>query len=222
MPNSLLTGQMVCNEFLRLLGKDLGSRTHQGTIVSCGAHGRPHYKDGWRLGDTVRIRGPVSFSPSGGFFTADIVEPVILVVLQHELQRSFVFAQNDLALSLDQLSRRVMQSAAWSMAQEIFKLWARDETLVVARLTLPQASTGQGAYVATDADSGLSIRYTRAYDVKEDLWISSVDILFGVTGVPVAQDAQPYQPSPVELEIVALLMEAMREYAAELEERRAA
>lgn len=174
-----------------------------------------HGPYGAKLGDTVRVRGPMSFDPWDLNFSTPQLFPTEtseMVVLQHQAKHEFPYDQRNITLNVEQFTRMYLLDAAESLTRQVQTLWPPGATLITALQPIPTAPTYQ-AQRTIDKDSGLSIRCVTVYDALTDTFHFRADILFGFTQGTVPR----YVPSHAEAEMIALLLEARAQLATQLE-----
>lgn len=107
---------MVTRETLRVLENQL-------TFTLCVNREYDDYyaKAGAKIGNVLNVRKPVRFSPSSGqgLVLQDLTETTVPVVLNKQYQRSFAVTSSDIALNIDDFSKRFVEKAMISLANEI-------------------------------------------------------------------------------------------------------
>lgn len=116
MANQLLTMTMITKEALRILENMLTF-----TLQVNRNYDKQFARDGAKIGSVLNIRKPVRFSDSQGqgLQLQDVTETSVQLALTTQYQRSFTFASADLALSIDDYSKRFIKPAIASMANQI-------------------------------------------------------------------------------------------------------
>jgi hypothetical protein len=116
MANTLLTIGMVTRETLMVLYNQL-------TFTLCvnREYDDQFAKAGAKIGNVLNVRKPVRFQPTSGqgLILQDLTETTVPVVLNKQYQRSFAVTSADLALNIDDFSKRFIRPAMISMANEI-------------------------------------------------------------------------------------------------------
>ena len=116
MANTLLTIAMITEEALMVLENNLTftkqvDRQYDSKFGVSGA----------KIGTVLNIRLPVQYvySQGQGLQLQDVTETSVPLVLTTQYQRSFIFSSQDLALSIDDFSKRFVKPAVASMANQI-------------------------------------------------------------------------------------------------------
>jgi hypothetical protein len=116
LANVELTIGMITRETLRVLENQL-------TFTLCvnREYDDQFGKSGAKIGNVLNVRKPVRFSPASGqgLILQDLTETSVPVVLNKQYQRSFAVTSQDLALNIDDFSKRFVQKAMISLANEI-------------------------------------------------------------------------------------------------------
>jgi hypothetical protein len=116
MANQLLTISMITREALRVLVNNLVFANHVERQYD------DYYgKTGAKIGNVLNIRKPPRFirTDGQGLQLQDVTETSVPLVLTTQGQRSFVFSSQDLALSIDDFSKRFVKPAVASLANQI-------------------------------------------------------------------------------------------------------
>lgn len=116
MANQLLTITMITKEALRIL-ENMLTFTLQVNRKYDSQFGR----DGAKIGSVLNIRKPVRYvdAQGQGLILQDVTETSVPLALTTQYQRAFTFASADLALSIDEYSKRFIKPALASMANQI-------------------------------------------------------------------------------------------------------
>ena len=116
MANQLLTVTMITKEALRIL-ENMLTFTLQVNRKYDAQFGR----DGAKIGSILNIRKPVRYvdAQGQGLILQDAIETSVPLALTTQYQRAFTFASADLALSIDEYSKRFIRPAVASMANQI-------------------------------------------------------------------------------------------------------
>ena len=116
MPNTLLTIGMITRESLMVLENQLTftrgvSREYDDEFAKAGA----------KIGSVLNVRKPVRFTNTQGqgLQLQDLTETSVPVVLTTQYQRSFAVTSQNLALDIDDFSKRFIRPAMISMANQI-------------------------------------------------------------------------------------------------------
>ena len=116
MANVELTIGMITRETLRVLENQL-------TFTLCvnRDYDDQFAKSGAKIGNVVNVRKPVRFRNSSGqgLDLQDLVETSVPVVLTTQYQRAFAVTSSDLALNIDDFSKRFISKATISLANQI-------------------------------------------------------------------------------------------------------
>lgn len=116
MANVELTIGMITRETLRVLENQL-------TFTLCvnREYDDQFGKSGAKIGNVLNVRKPVRFAATSGqgLILQDLTETSVPVVLNKQYQRSFAVTSQDLALNIDDFSKRFVRPAAISLANEI-------------------------------------------------------------------------------------------------------
>lgn len=112
MPNTLITPSMIAKESLRILRNNLvaGGLVHR------------EYKDEFvKVGDTVTIRKPVKFVVSNGAtrVNQDVTETSTSITIDKRKHISWNFSTQDLTLKIEEYSKRYIQPALNSLADQV-------------------------------------------------------------------------------------------------------
>lgn len=118
MANTTLTTDIVAKTAVKILENELGmaSRVFRGYEEEFSTN-----VNGYKVGDTVRIRKPTAFTVrSGNVATAqDVIEGSTTIVVNRQRGVDFKFTSSDLTLKIDQLAERVIKPAMVELAQEM-------------------------------------------------------------------------------------------------------
>jgi hypothetical protein len=116
LANQLLTITMITKEALRIL-ENMLTFTKQVNRKYDSQFG----KDGAKIGSILNVRKPVRYvdAQGQGLVLQDAVETSVPVALTTQYQRAFTFASADLALSIDEYSKRFIKPALASLANQI-------------------------------------------------------------------------------------------------------
>lgn len=116
MANQLLTISMITREALRVLVNNLVftnqvERQYDDQFAKVGA----------KIGNVLNIRKPPRFvrTDGQGLQLQDVTETSVPLVLTTQGQRSFTFSSQDLALSIDDFSKRFVKPAVASLANQV-------------------------------------------------------------------------------------------------------
>ena len=116
MANQLLTISMITREALRVLVNNLTftkkiSREYEDQFAKSGA----------KIGNVVNISKPPRFvrASGQGLVLQDVTETSVPLTLTTQEQRSFTFTSQDLALSIDDFSKRFIKPALASLANAV-------------------------------------------------------------------------------------------------------
>ena len=116
MANQLLTISMITREALRVLVNNLvfTNRVERQYDDQFG-------KAGAKIGNVLNIRKPPRFTRTDGqgLQLQDVTETSVPLVLTTQGQRSFTFSSQDLALNIDDFSKRFVKPAAASLANQV-------------------------------------------------------------------------------------------------------
>lgn len=140
MSNQLLTIGMITREAARVLVNNLVftdriSREYKSEFAKTGA----------KIGNVVNVRKPPRFvrTDGQGLQLQDVTETSVPVVLTTQGQRAFTFTSADLALSIDDFSKRFVKPAVASLANQVdydgMQLYKTVWNLVGAPGTTPSA-----------------------------------------------------------------------------------
>ncbi len=116
MANQLLTISMITREALRVLVNNLVFADHVER-----QYDDYYAKSGAKIGNVLNIRKPPRFirTDGQGLQLQDVTETSVPLVLTTQGQRSFVFSSQDLALSIDDFSKRFVKPAVASLANQV-------------------------------------------------------------------------------------------------------
>jgi len=113
---TLLTIGMITRETLRVLRNQLTftkyvNREFDDQFAKVGA----------KIGNVVNVRKPVRFLPTSGqgLILQDLIETSVPIVLTTQYQRAFAVTSADLALSIDDFTKRYIDKAIMSLANQI-------------------------------------------------------------------------------------------------------
>lgn len=114
--NTLLTIGMITRETLSVLENELTF-----TRLISREYDDQFAKSGAKIGNVLNVRLPVRFTTSSGqgLVLQDLTEASVPVVLNKQYQRSFAVTSADLALNIDDFSKRFVRKAMASMANEV-------------------------------------------------------------------------------------------------------
>lgn len=114
--NQYLTIGMVTRETLRVLENEL-----EFTKLVNREYDDQFAKTGAKIGNVLNVRKPVRFVPTSGqgLQLQDLTETTVPLVLNKQYQRSFAVTSADLALNIDDFSKRFVRKAVISLANEI-------------------------------------------------------------------------------------------------------
>lgn len=116
MANQLLTISMITREALRVLVNNLVF-----TNLVERQYDDQFGKAGAKIGNVLNIRKPPRFvrTDGQGLQLQDVTETSVPLVLTTQGQRSFTFSSQDLALNIDDFSKRFVKPAVASLANQI-------------------------------------------------------------------------------------------------------
>lgn len=116
MANQLLTISMITREALRILVNNLVFANHVER-----QYDDYYAKAGAKIGNVLNIRKPPRFTRTDGqgLQLQDVTETSVPLVLTTQGQRSFTFSSQDLALSIDDFSKRFVKPAVASLANQV-------------------------------------------------------------------------------------------------------
>jgi hypothetical protein len=116
LANQLLTITMITKEALRIL-ENMLTFTLQVNRKYDSQFGR----DGAKIGSILNIRKPVRYvdAQGQGLILQDAIETSVPLALTTQYQRAFTFASADLALNIDEYSKRFIKPAVMSLANQI-------------------------------------------------------------------------------------------------------
>ena len=140
MANQLLTVGMVTREALRLLVNNLvfASKVNR-------EYDDRFAQDGAKIGEVLNIRLPVRYvnTMGQGIQIQDATEESVPVAMNLQYQRAFSFGSSQLALSIDDFSKRFIKPAISSIANQIdydgLQLWKQVYQVVGTPGTVPNA-----------------------------------------------------------------------------------
>jgi hypothetical protein len=116
MANQLLTISMITREALRVLVNNLVF-----TNLVERQYDDQFGKAGAKIGNVLNIRKPPRFTRTDGqgLQLQDVTETSVPLVLTTQGQRSFTFSSQDLALNIDDFSKRFVKPAVASLANQV-------------------------------------------------------------------------------------------------------
>jgi hypothetical protein len=140
LANQLLTISMITREMLRVLVNNLVfadkiDRQYDDQFAKTGA----------KIGNTLNIRKPARFvrTDGQGLQLQDVTETTVPLVLTTQGQRAFTFTSQDLTLSIDDYSKRFINPAVASLANQVdydgLQLYKQVWNLVGSPGTVPNA-----------------------------------------------------------------------------------
>jgi len=116
MSNTLLNISMITRESLRILKNELGfakgvNRQYDDQFAQNGA----------KIGSVINIRKPVRFTVTDGaaLNIQDVTDQSVPLTLSNQKHVAFQFTSKDLALSIDEFSKRYIQPAVVALANKI-------------------------------------------------------------------------------------------------------
>lgn len=123
MANTTLTADVVAKAALPLLENELGVlktlyRAHEDEFNS--------NVNGYKVGDTIRIRRPVDFAVRTGaaISTADVIEGRTTLAVDQQVGVDFAFTSSDLTLKVEDMAERIIKPAMSNivnhMAKDVF------------------------------------------------------------------------------------------------------
>lgn len=126
MANTTLTADVVAKEALTILENEFGwmnniHRAHESEFTNS--------VNGYKVGDTIRIRRPADFTIRTGatMSTQDVIEGRTTLTIDKQIGVDFQFSSTDLTLKIEDLSTRVIKPAMSTILNEM----ARDRKSVV-------------------------------------------------------------------------------------------
>jgi hypothetical protein len=118
MSNTTLTADIVAKEAVRILENDciMGDLVYRGYEEEFSNN-----VNGYKVGDTVRIRRPTDFTVRTGATAAvqDVVEGSTSVAVDTQIGVDFKFTSSDLTLKIGTLSERVIKPALIQLANQV-------------------------------------------------------------------------------------------------------
>lgn len=116
MSNQLLTISMITREALRVLVNNLVF-----TNLVEREYDDEFAKNGAKIGNVLNIRKPPRFvrTDGQGLQLQDVTETSVPLVLTTQGQRAFTFSSQDLALSIDDFSKRFVKPAVANLANQV-------------------------------------------------------------------------------------------------------
>ncbi|WP_026331084.1 P22 phage major capsid protein family protein [Agrobacterium sp. 10MFCol1.1] len=118
MANSVKTVSMIAKEAVMILENNLvmAKQVHRGYDEEYGRN-----PNGYKIGTTITIRKPTDFTVRDGATasTQDVEEGSTTIVVNKQKGIDFQFTSQELALSMNQLSERVIQPAMVQLANQI-------------------------------------------------------------------------------------------------------
>ena len=116
MADTFLTIGMITRETVKVLENELTFTKHVDRNYD-----DQFAKTGAKIGSVLNVRFPVQFVPASGqgLILQDLTETSVPVVLNKQYQRSFAVTSADLALNIDDFSKRFVRKAVISLANEI-------------------------------------------------------------------------------------------------------
>jgi hypothetical protein len=118
MSNTTLTADVVAKASLAILENELGVLK---TIHRAYEDEFEQKVNGYKVGDTIRIRRPADFTVRTGatLSTQDVIEGRTTLVVSEQVGVDFSFTSADLTLKVEDLSERILKPAMSSVVNHI-------------------------------------------------------------------------------------------------------